>query len=276
MERRLHDRSVIRASLLTVGVLAALWAATGGPTVEAHSNGHPRRRPVDAVIVHSLGGPDCRDGTRFFKQIDGDAPTWARRFAKLPLVSIHYVIDRLGAVAAGIPEVLAASHAIGWNQRSVGIELVNNGDGMDPFPQPQIDALRQLIQDIRRRHPDVAPERVLRHSDVDHTMFAERRHGRGCSAHRRKLDPGDAFPWDDFKRILGQDFSQESSTSVSRARAWLPRAAPQPRGSKGRPAPGRRLAYHAFGSRSQYSRPPVVLPSVVVGGVPRRSTFPLN
>jgi len=166
--------------------------------------------------VHSLGGPDCRDGARFFKRIDGDATTWAQRFAKLPLVSIHYVIDRAGAVASGIPEVLAASHAVGWNQRSIGIELVNNGDGLDLFPQSQIASLLRLIQDIRSRHPDIVPERVLRHSDVDRTMFAGARHGRECSAYRRKLDPGEAFPWDDFKRALSRHFSLEIGNSPLR------------------------------------------------------------
>lgn len=205
----------IRLSFVRLVVLAALWLSVSGLIAEAHSNGHPRRSSIDAVIVHSLGGPDCRDGTRFFKRIDGDAATWTQRFAKLPLVSIHYVIDRAGAVASGIPERLAASHAIGWNQRSIGIELVNNGDGMDPFPRPQIEALLQLIRDIRRRHPDVAPERVLRHSDVDRTTFADARHGRGCSVYKRKLDPGDAFPWDDFKRALVKGFSLEIGASAA-------------------------------------------------------------
>lgn len=210
------SRLRIRSSLVGLGVLATLWLSASGPIAEAHSNGHPRRRSVDAVIVHSLGGPDCRNGSRFFKRIDGDADTWAQRFAKLPLVSIHYVIDRAGAVASGIPEMLAASHAIGWNQRSIGIELVNNGDGMDPFPQRQIQALLELIRDIRHRHPEVAPERVLRHSDVDRTTFADARHGRGCSAFRRKLDPGDAFPWDDFKRALAEGFSPDIRASAGR------------------------------------------------------------
>ena len=96
----------------------------------------------------------------------------------------------------------AASHAIGWNQRSIGIELVNNGDHRDPFPQVQLDALVRLAREIRRRHPAIALARVLRHSDVDHTNFPAAEFGVGCTAFRRKLDPGDAFPWDEFKRAL--------------------------------------------------------------------------
>lgn len=184
-------------------MIAVLVLAVLADGVGAKSTGKPRRRAVDAIIVHSLGGPDCQQGTRFFTQIDGDAGTWIARFATLPVVSIHYVIGRDGRVEAGIPESLAASHAVGWNRRSIGIELVNNGDGVDPFPEPQLAALWQLVRDIRGRHPRVAPERILRHSDVDHSLFPATRHGEACSAFRRKLDPGDAFPWKAFKAGLG-------------------------------------------------------------------------
>ncbi len=184
-------------------VVAVLVLAVLADGVSAKSTGKPRRRAVDAIIVHSLGGPDCQNGTRFFTPVDGDARTWIARFATLPIVSIHYVIGRDGRVEAGIPESLAASHAVGWNRRSIGIELVNNGDGADPFPEAQLAALRQLVREIRGRYPRVAPERILRHSDVDHSMFSATTHGEACSAFRRKLDPGDAFPWEAFKAALG-------------------------------------------------------------------------
>ncbi|MBP7775592.1 MAG: N-acetylmuramoyl-L-alanine amidase [Acidobacteria bacterium] len=96
----------------------------------------------------------------------------------------------------------AATHATGWNQRSIGIELVNNGDGVDPFPPPQVDALVTLVDAIRRRHPGIDASRVLRHSDVDHSTFPVASFGQGCSAFRRKEDPGEAFPWDAFRAAL--------------------------------------------------------------------------
>jgi N-acetylmuramoyl-L-alanine amidase len=98
---------------------------------------------------------------------------------------------------------MAATHATGWNQRSIGIELVNNGDGVDPFPPPQLDALVTLVGAIRRRHPAIDGPRVLRHSDVDHSTFPAASFGQGCSAFRRKEDPGAAFPWDAFRAALG-------------------------------------------------------------------------
>jgi len=185
-------------------VLFAVALLVTGVRTYATRRGHERRHVVDALIIHSLGGPDCRDGRRFFKRIDGDAAQWARTFASLPEVSIHYVIGRDGTIVAVIPEDLAASHAIGWNQRSIGIELVNNGDDQDPFPDQQMASLVRLVGEIRQRHQAIAPERILRHSDVDRSMFPDETFGVGCSAFRRKLDPGAAFPWDAFKAAVNR------------------------------------------------------------------------
>lgn len=193
---------VARARLRVVPFILSLFLVP--PTTYATRRGHERQHVIDAVIIHSLGGPDCRDGRRFFKQIDGDAAQWTKTFASLPGVSIHYVIGRDGTVVSAIPEDLAASHAIGWNQRSIGIELVNNGDGTDPFPVAQMDALLHLTREIRQRHPAITTDRILRHSDVDRSMFSDATFGAGCSAFRRKLDPGAAFPWDEFKAALGR------------------------------------------------------------------------
>lgn len=180
--------------------LVALIAAALLFVVPARANrdGPARPRAVDAIIVHSLGGPDCLDGILFHRQIDGSAEEWVSFFAKLPGVSIHYVIARDGTIAAGLPESKVASHAIGWNQRSIGIELVNNGDGKDPFPDIQIASLVRLVRDIRTRHPHVRPDNIRRHSDVDRSTFPARKHGPACTKFRRKLDPGAAFPWSDF------------------------------------------------------------------------------
>lgn len=176
------------------------------PVVQADANrdGPPRKRPVDGIIIHSLGGPDCRDGVVFHKQIDGTAQQWVEFFARLPGVSVHYVIDRAGAIAAGLPETRVASHAVGWNRRSIGIELVNNGDGRDPFTVPQLVSLLRLVLEIQARHPAIRWENIRRHSDVDVSTFPVDKHGPGCDRYRRKLDPGDAFPWEAFLQAVRQ------------------------------------------------------------------------
>ena len=42
---------------------------------------------------------------------------------------------------------------VGVNDFSIGIELVNLNDGVDPFPEAQIDAMRDLVKAITSRHP---------------------------------------------------------------------------------------------------------------------------
>jgi N-acetylmuramoyl-L-alanine amidase len=77
-------------------------------------------------------------------------------------VSAHYTIDRDGTVASHVPEDKRAWHAgqsrmkdgrTSVNNFSIGIELINLNDGCDPFPQPQIEAMRELVRTIMTRHP---------------------------------------------------------------------------------------------------------------------------
>jgi len=77
-------------------------------------------------------------------------------------VSAHYTIDRDGSVISHVEESKRAWHAgeskmrdgrTSVNDFSIGIELVNLNDGADPFPDPQIWAMRDLLQGIIERHP---------------------------------------------------------------------------------------------------------------------------
>lgn len=117
----------------------------------------------------------------------GDAAAVLRHLCNpVAEVSAHYLVDRDGSVVALVPEDRRAWHAGAgeWggrgdvNSRSIGIELVNTGD--EPFPEPQMAALLRLVEGIRMRWPDIAPERVLGHSDT---------------APGRKIDPGPRFDW---------------------------------------------------------------------------------
>jgi len=77
-------------------------------------------------------------------------------------VSAHYTIDRDGTVAWHVSEDQCAWHAgqskmkdgrSGVNDFSIGIELVNLNDGIDPFPDVQIQVMRSLLKAIISRHP---------------------------------------------------------------------------------------------------------------------------
>ena len=104
-------------------------------------------------------------------------------------VSCHYVIDETGRITQMVAEEARAWHAgeASWagesdiNSASIGVEIQNPGHemGYPDFPEPQLCAVEALAQDILSRH-SIRPECVLAHSDV---------------APKRKIDPGEKFPW---------------------------------------------------------------------------------
>ncbi len=132
--------------------------------------------PIDLIILHYTGMPTAEGAL-------------ARLCDPAAKVSAHYTIDEDGTVYRHVAEAKRAWHAGAsfWagarevNDRSIGIELVNPGHefGYRAFPESQIAALIELGRGIVKRHP-IPPKRVLGHSDV---------------APKRKIDPGELFPW---------------------------------------------------------------------------------
>ncbi|MEM9046343.1 MAG: N-acetylmuramoyl-L-alanine amidase [Pseudomonadota bacterium] len=113
-------------------------------------------------------------------------------------VSCHYLIDLDGTRSKLVRPRHRAWHAgvSSWggvqdvNSHSIGIELVNPGDGLDycPFPEPQMAQLEALLIYLLKRF-SIPPERVVGHA---------------CVAPGRKIDPGPKFDW---RRLAEQDLS---------------------------------------------------------------------
>jgi N-acetylmuramoyl-L-alanine amidase len=104
-----------------------------------------------------------------------------------PILGIHYMIDRDGTVRSSIPEDQIAHHVFHYSGRSIAIELINEGDGRDPFPEAQLASLVKLLNDIVQRRR-IRRDGIKRHSDLDHGRMS-------CDkTRRRKVDPGDAYP----------------------------------------------------------------------------------
>lgn len=165
-----------------------LTALACGPAL-ARSSGPPRTQAIDTVVIHTTGGPTCDPKS--------GRPVWVRagtlaanmRFIEAhPKLGIHYMIDRDGTLRRSVPEDQVAHHVFGHSARSIAIELINDGDGVDPFPEAQIRAVTALIQDIAQRR-GLPRQAVQRHSDLDRTLMP-------CDqTQRRKVDPGPAFPY---------------------------------------------------------------------------------
>lgn len=166
--------------------LTALTVTTSD--AEARRTGSVRRQVIDMVVIHSTGGPTCDART--------GRPIWVgagtleenmRHIEAHPVLGIHYMIDRDGTLRASVPEAQAAHHVFRFSGRSIAIELINDGDGLDPFPDAQLASLVKLLRDITQRR-GVTRDGVRRHSDLDHTLLPCDR------TQRRKVDPGAAFP----------------------------------------------------------------------------------
>ena len=173
-------RNVLRA----LPALALVWCQ---PAMATTAGG--RRANIDTIIVHAVSGPSCAGGAVKFSGAPGDADKWKRFFDRHPFLGIHYVVDRAGTVLASTPEDRVANHALDNNATSIGIELVHEGDGREPFGEPQVTALIKLLQGIQQRH-GIAIEKIKGHGDVDtRTMRC------GDKVIKGRSDPGPNFPW---------------------------------------------------------------------------------
>jgi N-acetyl-anhydromuramyl-L-alanine amidase AmpD len=196
-------RLIILASLLLSAPLEAL----------ARDHGQ-RREPdsITAIVVHTVGGPACIANTVQFRPIpkrEDDTQFWQGLLKAARNAEAHYVIGRSGTSAQVMAPTEIAYHTVGINDVSVGIELVHRGDGTEPFEEPQIAKLIELIKDVRERFPKISLSNVVTHSDIDQRTCA----CDGKPYHRRQ-DPGGNFPIQrviDAIRIPGDgDYGQSS------------------------------------------------------------------
>jgi N-acetylmuramoyl-L-alanine amidase len=154
------------------------------------------KRAVDAVelvVIHCTELPDLATAREY-----GERPLHANGTGN----SGHYYVDRDGAIHRYVPGTRVANHVRGHNPDSIGIELVNLGryphwwdsrhqQMTEPYPAAQIDALRELLAQLRREFPNL--RRIAGHEDLDTAMMPAS--DDASFEVRRKLDPGTMFPW---------------------------------------------------------------------------------
>jgi N-acetylmuramoyl-L-alanine amidase len=199
-------------SPLAAGCAALFAVAVSG--ADARRTGPARTEAIDMVVIHSTGGPTCDPQTN--QPIWVGAGTLAAniRFIEAhPQLGIHYMVDRDGTVRTSVPEAQLAHHVFRYSGRSIGIELINDGNGRDPFPKTQLAALVDLLRDIAGRR-GLTRDGIKRHSDLDHSLLS-------CgTSQRRKVDPGDAFP---LRSVLDQVFEPAATGAAATERAGLRR-----------------------------------------------------
>jgi hypothetical protein len=180
--------------------LALLALVFSVSNAEARYSGIARTQPIDMVVIHSTGGPFCDKETGKPIWVGGGTLDANLKLIEAhPKLGIHYMIDRDGTLRASVPEGQMTHHIMHYSVRSIAVELINNGDGRDPFPEAQMTALVNLLRDIRQRH-SIRRDGIKRHSDLDHSRLA-------CDKNqRRKVDPGDAFP---YQAVLDRVFQPQ-------------------------------------------------------------------
>lgn len=159
----------------------------------------PDPADVSLLVVHGIslppgefGGPWIDD--LFCNRLD---PAHHPYFAEIAgmKVSSHLLIRRDGELLQYVPLGLRAWHAGSssfggrecCNDFSIGIELEGTDDV--PYALSQYDRLAALSHSLMQAFPAITPARIVGHSDI---------------APGRKTDPGAAFDWARFRRLLSE------------------------------------------------------------------------
>lgn len=174
------------------------------PPIHLHPLAYERalgQRPQDSfdlVVIHCTELPDLEMARVFGEKIHYPQSGTGH--------SGHFYIDRDGRVEQWVDPARVAHHVRGFNERSIGIELVNLGrypNWLDahhqrmeePYPEEQISSLVGLISTLCTTFPGL--KWVAGHADLDAGRVPADNDPETLV--RRKLDPGPLFPW---KRVL--------------------------------------------------------------------------
>lgn len=157
----------------------------------------PAGAAIDLLVIHNISLPPGEFGGPWVEQLfcgrlDAAVHPYFATIADNP-VSAHLFIRRDGEALQFVDLWRRAWHAgrSCWQGRAecndygIGIEL--EGTDETPFTDAQYDRLAELTGEIMRRFPAISAERIVGHSDV---------------APGRKTDPGPAFDWARYRRLL--------------------------------------------------------------------------
>ena len=129
-------------------------------------------RKPNFIILHHTAQNSCEQTLETFTHVKSQ-------------VSAHYVICKDGTVHHMLNDYLRAwqagvskwGNATDVNSLSIGIEIDNNG--FEPFTEPQINSLLQLLDRLKRAY-NIPTANFVGHADI---------------APGRKVDPNRYFPW---------------------------------------------------------------------------------
>ncbi|MDB5098029.1 MAG: N-acetylmuramoyl-L-alanine amidase, family 2 [Cyanobacteria bacterium RYN_339] len=148
--------------------------APAAPAISRRGVARPPMRWMPANVIESRPGAPIDTIVIHHTNIDGPAERTATFFADpTTRVSAHYVVGKDGKIIQCVPDAQLAHHAgvseyrgrTRVNEFSIGIEVVNIGDGVDPYPEAQYRALAQLVAYLQTEH-GIGWDRVTGHKNV--------------------------------------------------------------------------------------------------------------
>lgn len=181
--------------------LQAGWLTTATHQPSPHCDPRPPGQSIRLLVIHNISLPPGEFGGRWIDALfAGTLDTHAHpSFTSLEnmRVSAHCLIRRDGEVVqfvsfdqrawhAGVSCYQGCAHC---NDFSVGIEL--EGTDTLPYTDIQYQQLAKISQVLIRQYPAITGN-ITGHRDI---------------APGRKTDPGDAFDWQRFSRLLAADSS---------------------------------------------------------------------
>jgi AmpD protein len=176
------------------------WLEAARQRISPNRDERPAGVAVDLLVLHNISLPPGEFGgpwiDRLFSNcLEPEAHPYFQELVGLR-VSTHLLILRDGSLIQYVPFQQRAWHAgtscfegrERCNDFSIGIELEGTDD--TPYTDAQYHALVQATREIMALYPDITPERICGHSDI---------------APGRKSDPGPAFDWPRFRRLLAEN-----------------------------------------------------------------------
>ncbi|MFW1676775.1 1,6-anhydro-N-acetylmuramyl-L-alanine amidase AmpD [Pontibacter sp. JAM-7] len=159
----------------------------------------PEESDISLLVVHNISLPPGQYGGGYIQQffqnrLSTDVHPYFAEIKGLQ-VSSHLLIERSGHLVQFVPFSQRAWHAgvsvfggrDNCNDFSIGIELEGTDDS--PYTAQQYDILAKTAVSLMQYYPGITPERIVGHCDI---------------APGRKTDPGAAFDWALFRRLLEQ------------------------------------------------------------------------
>jgi len=179
------------------------------PAVNIHRRplGYEQRLPdrdpasIVLVVIHCTELPDLETAREYGERIHYPESRTGN--------AGHFYITRRGKTECWIDPARIAHHAAGFNDRSIGIELVNLGrypnwyhsnsqTPRQPYTPSQTAALIGLLQHLKSLYPGLTL--IAGHQDLDQREIpAEDDQSVMIS---RKIDPGPLFPWQQIQSAV--------------------------------------------------------------------------